>query len=427
MEVFLRFLNEARNFAAVFATIIFFMLLSKQAKRPHFAIRLVCSSLLGIAYGGIYLLIYEFLIKDSSNNWLYSIIVAVYYVSVAVLSLVLAMGCFRCNMTKGLWILLSSYALSHIAYVAVLEFLPLDKNPASLPFYFLFLGALCVGAFFAYRKRLSSGGLDYLEDSLRTRLLYSLFFLLFIVTTFVNQASSYNKNYAGVIADILNCLLLLFVQYLSLRSLQLLVEKKTADYLLEKQIEQYQSYADAVSYINHKAHDLKYELRRLEGEGIKEALHSIEMYESFANTGNATLDSVLTEYRLKALSHDISFAFMADASALRGIGDSDLLRVFGNLLDNAFSYVETLEGENRFVRLYLSKQGAGGYLRIENPIQGQLQLRSDGLPKTSKKDPSYHGFGLSSVKAIVERYDGQMKVSSREGLFQVEILWTLAS
>lgn len=427
MDAFLRFINEARNFIAVFGVIVFFMLLSKMERRTHFPLRLVGSFFFGIAYGGIYLLIYEFLIKGSSQNWLYSIVVAFYYVSVAALSLLLGLFCFRCDWTKGLWILLTSYALSHIAFVGVLEFLPLEKNPAVLPVYFLFLAILCVGAFFLFGKKLASGGLNYLEDTVRGRLLYGLFFLLFIATTFVNQASSYNQNYAGVIADVLNCLLLLFLQYNSLRSLQLFVEKKTASYLLKKQTEQYRSYVDAVSYVNHKAHDLKYELRRLSGEETNEALRGIEMYESFANTGNTTLDSILTEYRLKALSHSISFAFMADATAIAGMQDSDILRIFGNLLDNAFSYVDTLDGEERFMRLYLSKQGAGGYLRIENPLKEELHMRADGLPKTSKKDATYHGFGLSSVKAIVQQYGGEMKVSGTDGLFQVEILWAIAS
>ena len=46
----------------------------------------------------------------------------------------------------------------------------------------------------------------------------------------------------------------------------------------------------------------------------------------------------------------------------------------------------------------------------------------NGLPPTTKEDKYLHGYGLKSVKRIVEKYDGTCSVFKEDGMFQVNIL-----
>ena len=46
----------------------------------------------------------------------------------------------------------------------------------------------------------------------------------------------------------------------------------------------------------------------------------------------------------------------------------------------------------------------------------------DGLPATSKDDERYHGFGLKSIRMIVDRLGGNMVITPTEGRFSLSIL-----
>ncbi|MDD4371004.1 MAG: GHKL domain-containing protein [Anaerostipes sp.] len=39
---------------------------------------------------------------------------------------------------------------------------------------------------------------------------------------------------------------------------------------------------------------------------------------------------------------------------------------------------------------------------------------------TTKKDKEYHGIGLKSIYKIVEKYDGNIEVIAKDGLFTVQ-------
>ena len=46
----------------------------------------------------------------------------------------------------------------------------------------------------------------------------------------------------------------------------------------------------------------------------------------------------------------------------------------------------------------------------------------NGLPVTTKDDHSLHGYGLKSVRKIVDKYRGTLSVFSSDGMFFVNIL-----
>lgn len=46
----------------------------------------------------------------------------------------------------------------------------------------------------------------------------------------------------------------------------------------------------------------------------------------------------------------------------------------------------------------------------------------EGLPITTKGDTSYHGYGLKSIREIVSRYGGVMRVDNSKDIFQLSIV-----
>ena len=50
-------------------------------------------------------------------------------------------------------------------------------------------------------------------------------------------------------------------------------------------------------------------------------------------------------------------------------------------------------------------------------------MDSDGLPKTTKSNKDYHGFGTKSIKMIVNKYRGDLKITTKKNIFTLSILF----
>ena len=46
----------------------------------------------------------------------------------------------------------------------------------------------------------------------------------------------------------------------------------------------------------------------------------------------------------------------------------------------------------------------------------------DGLPVTTKGDTRYHGYGMRSVRYLVDKYRGEMRATWENGVFSVDLL-----
>lgn len=62
-------------------------------------------------------------------------------------------------------------------------------------------------------------------------------------------------------------------------------------------------------------------------------------------------------------------------------------------------------------------------ITIENYYVGEIFLDSNGLPKTTKNNKDYHGFGTKSIKMIVNKYSGDLKITTKKNIFTLAILF----
>ena len=196
-----------------------------------------------------------------------------------------------------------------------------------------------------------------------------------------------------------------------------------------KNIEQLSDHSvkENMEIINIKCHDLRHRLRDYEeAHGaltpeMRELTRSINIYDSRLHTGNETLDIVLSDHMLRAVNRSVQLSVVADGQLVAFMERADLYALFDNLLGNALEYLETQPEENRFVRL--SVRGMSGFVRIEaeNWFTGTLTM-DGGLPVSTKGDETEHGFGMKSIRRIVEKYNGTMSVGAENDLFTVRII-----
>ena len=150
----------------------------------------------------------------------------------------------------------------------------------------------------------------------------------------------------------------------------------------------------------------------------------IKSYEAQNKTGNEALDVLLTAKSIQCQNAGVTLTCVADGKELSFLKPTDLSVLFGNALDNAFESAEKIEDpEKRLIHLSVARQKQFVRIRVENCCEGEIRF-VDGLPATGK-DANYHGYGMKSIRSIVEKYNGSMTVKVQDGWFELRILLPL--
>ena len=95
-------------------------------------------------------------------------------------------------------------------------------------------------------------------------------------------------------------------------------------------------------------------------------------------------------------------------------------------MDNAMEAVQKLEdSEKRIISMNVYSKMNFLFIVMSNYYEGEIKMREDGLPFTTKKEKAFHGLGMRSVSLLVEKYGGQISYDGRDGIFSVNILLPL--
>ena len=141
-----------------------------------------------------------------------------------------------------------------------------------------------------------------------------------------------------------------------------------------------------------------------------------------AKSGSDTLDLLLFKKHQQANEMGVTVRFKMGCSlAGLAITDYDMCSLFGNILDNAIEAVRKVKTADAEVVLRVEQQNSMLYICCENPYVGEL-IKQDGELKTTKKDTAKHGIGLSSVKHICKKYNGNLEVETTDNVFRVSVL-----
>ena len=232
---------------------------------------------------------------------------------------------------------------------------------------------------------------------------------------------------SGNVFSVICCGIVLLLASKTIESRALEQEVAYLQYAIRQGQWQYEMSKDTIELINIKCHDIKYKLAALAGgpmgpEAWRDLEKSINIYDIKVETGNKLLDVLLTEKSLYCEQNGIRFSCLVDGEKLSFLEDGDLYCLFGNIVDNALEAVRAVEErQKRVVNLIVRAQGDMVTIQADNYYQGDLTFR-DGLPLTTKADASSHGFGMRSIRMLVQKYGGAMTASARDGVFHLNIL-----
>lgn len=345
-----------------------------------------------------------------------------------------AMFCLKISVWGMLFCIVGGSATQHIAFRIVSGILSVCGFPyASMQAFFIDIAvvvAVYLVAFFIFAGRIKSRPEKYLES--KYNILLALVFILFstvlqfIAEEFVSMEDSPGLYVLISVYDLICSVFTLCMQYGLFRNSVLSNDVAVMEHLMHKQEEQYRVSKDTIDMINIKCHDLKHQISRLSGRVDPEELGAIKsavtIYDTAFKTGNEVLDVFLAEKSLIFKKYDIKLDCMADGAALSFMSPPDIYSLFGNALDNAFDALVRIEDTSKRLVTVTVRQKLGMVIiHFENSYQGELNFDGE-LPGTTKEDKRYHGFGMRSIKMVVEKYRGNLSVRTEKGIFNLNVL-----
>ncbi len=106
-----------------------------------------------------------------------------------------------------------------------------------------------------------------------------------------------------------------------------------------------------------------------------------------------------------------------DMSQLR-LKPMEICALFTNVLDNAIEANQKLAADvPRYIHMSCIRKNNMLLLNLANPVAEDVKVVDGELPFTTKEDKQFHGFGMRSVRQILETYEGHMRIDVECGEF----------
>lgn len=205
---------------------------------------------------------------------------------------------------------------------------------------------------------------------------------------------------------------------------------KRSKMLIDMKSEQYNMITEKIEKTRKSRHDIHHHINvvyQLAKENkIEQLIEYLEEYNKIDSTkepmvycNNSTVDAILNYYILLAKDNGIEVHLNVALPEELKIRDTDLCIVIGNLLENAIEASE--KEENKRIKLRISKSNEYICMLVSNLYNGEIKKGHSGY-YSRKREFKDTGIGLSSVSAVVEKYDGRMEVDHTNGEFNVFIM-----
>ena len=100
----------------------------------------------------------------------------------------------------------------------------------------------------------------------------------------------------------------------------------------------------------------------------------------------------------------------------------EICALFSNMLDNAIEANRRIaEDKECWIELTCTRKGQMLLFCISNPMAETGMRFSEGLPETIKQDKREHGFGMRSIRQVVNTHEGYIQIETRDGIYGLTV------
>lgn len=153
---------------------------------------------------------------------------------------------------------------------------------------------------------------------------------------------------------------------------------------------------------------------------LSEALQHLEHSYSRIHTGNLVIDAFVSSYMEMAKQENIDFITNIQVVAEQiPTDDYDLCVILGNLLDNSINACRLIPpSEKKTIEIELLTLAQEFVIHVTN-TQYQNPLKK---APCSTSEELYHGYGVTNIRKLTEKYDGSYSCFSEKQSFETIIV-----
>lgn len=213
---------------------------------------------------------------------------------------------------------------------------------------------------------------------------------------------------------------------------QLELDKQQTELLLKSEAENYARLQEQAQIIRRLRHDMINQLQAvrilLDGGHTDTAVQQLDSYfasvKQWGNavfSGNAVIDAIINAKYYLIQDSEIRFHYEGQLPAHIGFDSAGLSSIVSNLLDNAINACNKLPEEQRSIDFSVLLHGSELLISCKNPSTEQ----SAPVPKAPDLS-SEHGWGLTILQQLADRYSGRMVLRNEAGTIQATLWIPLA-
>ncbi|MFW5672112.1 MAG: GHKL domain-containing protein [Acetivibrio ethanolgignens] len=257
------------------------------------------------------------------------------------------------------------------------------------------------------------------EDWMMALIFFIFFFLILFMFRLerggLDQKERYNLS-LWILLGIFLVILLLggFYQLIGKYRIEKIAEeyRKENQKLQEEQIHNLYQLGREANRLRHdmgaKVNVVYEQLRKKDYQEAEENLKRIgDEWEDYLEipeeTGNEGLNAALIRAIHECRGKDIRFHY-AVLGSVSGVDSLDMGNLIHNLLKNGIEACDKVQGK-RELEIVIRRDGFMVEIEIDNTIQDSVMDWNPSF-KTSKIEKEKHGFGMETIRRIVEYYDG---------------------
>lgn len=208
------------------------------------------------------------------------------------------------------------------------------------------------------------------------------------------------------------------------------MEKRLSD--MEHDYEKQQEMAEEIRRIQQQIGLLKHDMKNhtmvilsyLEENRIEEAkrytgeiLDKLNRMYTYVHVGNSLLSHIVNTKLSMAKEKGVEIKAEIENLPFSYMDSMDFSALLGNMLDNAVSGALASAGHKLEVDI-ASKKGFD-IITVKNSIDGSVLKENPGLV-SSKEEPG-HGYGMKQIRAVAEKYEGNIDIYEKDGMFIVSV------
>ncbi len=206
------------------------------------------------------------------------------------------------------------------------------------------------------------------------------------------------------------------------------MEEIQHDYELQKDM------ADEIMKMREQSRALKHDMKNhtlvilsyLEKNQIEEAkqytseiLDKLNAMYTYISVGNSLLNFIINSKLSKAKELEIEIKAEIENLSFSYVDSIDFSSLLGNILDNAMD--AAVNSESKKLGVIIAHKKGFDTIAVKNSIDWSVLDRNPEL-RTSKTEPD-HGLGVRQIRAIVEKYGGELDIYEEQGMFCVFVVF----